>query len=1258
MPEKLIIYLERRIKMRTLLKIILLTVIIFVNDLFGLGTWESLNGPPAGYANCVLSDPLEDNKVWASVDSFLYLSTNNGEDWELIPHPPGVVFDIEIGYNGGRKYIFLATSAGILRSIDDVSHWEMIYQGAVSKISLKPRDLSIIYASSGLRVMKSEDLGNTWQVILTLETYIEDICVWTGNVQHIFVASRDGLYMSPDAGGSWQNIGLLGKAVRAVNVYQEDDNVILAGCDWLGYGARYYAVYKTTDGGTNWTEVLELGFDGQTINAIKNSPLIPQNVIVGCDQYSLYKSTDYGETWVPVWSMGQFKSYADFSYSSFEPNLVFCACKSSGIFRSEDNGDNWDFVTRGMKPRIAVEKLAIGETDARIFAMGSIYPPPPILWQHLPLDGILHTPNHGIDWRYWTDPPGLLFPRVRRVPNGLWYLSNRAFGADFYRSTDNGFTWIPTANWTFIGITDFDVFGSDTIYAAIGKGGPDWVGKSTDGGYSWAFYSPAEPLEITSIKVSPNNSQRVYIGGQRAEWFFISTDGGSSWQLANQGLPVVASINNITSIATTNDTLLLVAINGQEINGIYRSENQGEQWYFSNLNVPANCIIPDPIDPSVFYTATDQGFFISADFGKNWSGRNNGLPIPHLYDIKTFSSMPIIYGGTPQGIYRYKSTHAISGEDGATAYQSKKLVKVNNGFCLVYTSPGGVFTAFLNETGELQIRKMLGSGELPTIWLDAQGNPCAIWQRNIEPTPVMAGGELWFSRFDGTNWTEPYLLGSFIGSFYLDVNLPSFTIDPTTNKGYVVFELRDHYMNGPSSHLYLGWFSINNPLDIQFTELEFAPNPERCEFPSITQSGNYLYIAFQREHTIYRIKWDIVSQQIVDRRQISEDGKFSHHPYCDAQANGRINYVWEDSTAENIEIYWAYELTGSPSSPKNVSRTPGKSQWPQICKGTTWITWSEFIYPPTDNNWEICYKDLEYEGYNILSQTLGMSKYSHGVVYRSPYWPPPYEPKLTAIWTEGNESPYEVRAKTVSLPEISYFYVDAGKEEPSPWTVQREGYIQFGAEPEKTIDYHSQKLIYHFPNLNPARRYRIKLVFYFESQGQNRWKMKIDGDNIFHANIWLKPNEIMTLERWLPTACYKDGEVYLNITKVIGDYALVAQVFIYEYEREIEQMAKNTQESGSSAVNKTSLFITPNPVHSVATITYAHPIDNQAPATIKIYDASGRLVKSFNHLTNTPVNQVIWNGTDETGKIMSNGIYFVVLKNDKECLTQKLILLR
>ncbi len=55
---------------------------------------------------------------------------------------------------------------------------------------------------------------------------------------------------------------------------------------------------------------------------------------------------------------------------------------------------------------------------------------------------------------------------------------------------------------------------------------------------------------------------------------------------------------------------------------------------------------------------------------------------------------------------------------------------------------------------------------------------------------------------------------------------------------------------------------------------------------------------------------------------------------------------------------------------------------------------------------------------------------------------------------------------------------------------------------------------------------------------------------------------------------------------------------------------------------------------------------------IKIYDANGRLVRSFNDVT-----AIIWNGTDENGYKLPGGVYFVNLSVGNENMIQKVIML-
>ncbi|HEX7319539.1 MAG TPA: T9SS type A sorting domain-containing protein [bacterium] len=61
---------------------------------------------------------------------------------------------------------------------------------------------------------------------------------------------------------------------------------------------------------------------------------------------------------------------------------------------------------------------------------------------------------------------------------------------------------------------------------------------------------------------------------------------------------------------------------------------------------------------------------------------------------------------------------------------------------------------------------------------------------------------------------------------------------------------------------------------------------------------------------------------------------------------------------------------------------------------------------------------------------------------------------------------------------------------------------------------------------------------------------------------------------------------------------------------------------------------------------------------IKIFDASGRLVKSFNHSTFQPFNHIIWSGLDNMGRPVPTGVYFVKLTAGDKAFTQKVVLLK
>lgn len=93
-----------------------------------------------------------------------------------------------------------------------------------------------------------------------------------------------------------------------------------------------------------------------------------------------------------------------------------------------------------------------------------------------------------------------------------------------------------------------------------------------------------------------------------------------------------------------------------------------------------------------------------------------------------------------------------------------------------------------------------------------------------------------------------------------------------------------------------------------------------------------------------------------------------------------------------------------------------------------------------------------------------------------------------------------------------------------------------------------------------------------------------------------------------------------------------------------------------------SLNVLPNPFLYTTKIRYSI-LDSRLMIenpTIRIYDATGRLVRSFNP-ESTIENQesaISWYGDDNAGRKLPDGIYFVTLQTTERTLTEKVILLR
>jgi hypothetical protein len=136
---------------------------------------------------------------------------------------------------------------------------------------------------------------------------------------------------------------------------------------------------------------------------------------------------------------------------------------------------------------------------------------------------------------------------------------------------------------------------------------------------------------------------------------------------------------------------------------------------------------------------------------------------------------------------------------------------------------------------------------------------------------------------------------------------------------------------------------------------------------------------------------------------------------------------------------------------------------------------------------------------------------------------------------------------------------------------------------------------------------------------------------------------------------HPEGEYYYyvrgyNTTWLWGYYSCLEKANVV-----VGVTESNTPESVFEPPN---FSLSPNPFKYMTDIRYQ--IGENRNARIEIFDASGRLIKSFNNLTNDEslVNHVVWYGRDDSEKMLPAGVYFVRFKTGDYERVEKALLLR
>jgi hypothetical protein len=311
------------------------------------------------------------------------------------------------------------------------------------------------------------------------------------------------------------------------------------------------------------------------------------------------------------------------------------------------------------------------------------------------------------------------------------------------------------------------------------------------------------------------------------------------------------------------------------------------------------------------------------------------------------------------------------------------------------------------------------------------------------------------------------------------------------------------------------------------------------------------------------------------------------------------------------------------------------------------ILWTEQV---DDTNYEIYYSRLSGYTWTVpenLSKTPTRSIFAQAAFQREPR-----KSTLYYIFTDGNNAPYYLFSgkKVIIAEEIPVYAVHLGAETSSSTTFARDGFIVYGDEAYKQVDWDSTKLVYLLTGFEPTCKYEIQWDWYHESNGN--WRQRLRIDNIFNAQKWVVPGQLVTMRKPIPQAVLHDGimEITNEITSNNG-LAILSGFAIFD----ATKGGGGPQSEGVSGFTPEAvrlLPVYPNPMKGMLKIRFIAP--DEQKVTIKLYDVTGRLVRVlFDNKAIRGMNEILLKPDG-----LSWGVYFIHLEAEDYKMVEKVILVR
>lgn len=674
------------------------------------------------------------------------ITTYSQDNWSwLNPKPMGSSIE-SCGYFPGTNTVIAVGANGlIMRSTDNGTNWSHIN----SNLSSKLNSVSIINSSTAyvagddITLIKTTDAGVTWMAVSTTGisgsiAQIQFLDVFSG-----FARIANAVYFTSDGGSNWIDI-----LVSTTNGDLKCINAISSNELYVGTTTGYVFRCQGPYPGTN------------TVSLACSTPVVSikqfdgKLIAVASDQQIRY-STDDGSNWTNC--TGSFTGLS-FTEADVVTNDMMVAFTSSGQIVNTSNGTSWSTVSAVTSNDL---KTASGNLSGKGVILGGSGN------QYSTVDG-------GVNWTRVSSTTTTNHLNSIFTLDGItiWAAGNNR---TVIKSTDGGNSWVQKTSTAAEVINDIKFVSPLIGYFVAGSK----IYKSNDGGESW---SVIKTLSGTLYEISATDPDNIIIAAS-GKTIYYTIDGGSVWNSK-----VVGTTGNHYSVYYLNST---TAYSAGSTGRIYKTADNGANW-------PTSGSASGTIN-SIWFSTSDIGWAV----GFKDSSGNPGEILKTTNGGTTWNLVPNFYTVTLQSV---RFSDANNG-----------IIVGNNGVIYKTVDGGETWTTSAQVTANTLMSAALLNSSTTLV----AGNTGTIIKSSNAPLPVE--------------------LTSFTASVRNNVvNLNWETATEVDNYGFEI-ERKDKHSNWTKIGFVEGHFTSNSPKYYTFSDKPSGSSKFSYRLKQIDNDGKFEY---------------------------------------------------------------------------------------------------------------------------------------------------------------------------------------------------------------------------------------------------------------------------------------------------------------------------------------------------------------------------------------------------------------------------------